>query len=348
MEIDSGNVTDVNVPWYRASKESKPFALSKVLSPSDPDTAPFHCTASFPWSPESIGTLWDGAVTDDKLLLDWKATVNEWKGTIVAGSTGRLYLFPKLATVRPYCFRLHDASWEIRCAAWALSTNAPVDPLIVFTASSAIFILDVKTQKIIGKLRGHGGPITSLAVHPLHPYLFCTTSRDFTIRVYDLTLPPLQKPNNPHWPPGKHPSLAGPAHGLQMSESEGEGIGRCVAVLVGGRSGGHRGAVFAAAFHRSAPLIATCGMDRAVKIWRIPPLKHETLAREDKPLFSTDFIHKARVLSISWLSHDILISHSAPALMRGNDMEDLYDENGTGSPTITIHLHIVNGSFLQL
>lgn len=65
------------------------------------------------------------------------------------------------------CFRMLEsihadglhiqASWEIRCAAWALSTNAPVDPLIVFTASSAIFILDVKTQKIIGKLRGHGG-----------------------------------------------------------------------------------------------------------------------------------------------------------------------------------------------
>ena len=41
-------------------------------------------------------------------------------------------------------------------------------------------------------------------------------------------------------------------------------------------------------------------MDRAVKIWSIPPLKGGHLAREDKPLFSTDYIHKARVLSISW------------------------------------------------
>ena len=33
------------------------------------------------------------------------------------------------------------------------------------------------------------------------------------------------------------------AHGLHMCEHEGEGTGRCVAVMVGGRSGGHKGAV---------------------------------------------------------------------------------------------------------
>lgn len=87
-------------------------------------------------------------------------------------------------------------------------------------------------------------------------------------------------------------------------------------------------------------------MDRAVKVWRMPPYKPETLSREDKPLFSTDLIHKARVLSIAWcesiaasvvlyidilqrLSGDILVSHSAPALMRGTSVHDVYEENGT-------------------
>ena len=45
-------------------------------------------------------------------------------------------------------------------------------------------------------------------------------------------------------------------------------------------------------------------MDRAVKIWRLPILKPgshtDTFVREDKPIFSTDMIHKARVLSVSW------------------------------------------------
>ena len=39
--------------------------------------------------------------------------------------------------------------------------------------------------------------------------------------------------------------MAGPAHGLNMNESEGEGLGRCLFVLMGGRSGGHQAAVLA-------------------------------------------------------------------------------------------------------
>lgn len=64
---------------------------------------------------------------------------------------------------------------------------------------------------------------------------------------------------NPPWPPVKGPSLAGAAHGLRMLyiskptgsrkhpalEREGGGRGRCVAVLLGGRSGGHNSAVLA-------------------------------------------------------------------------------------------------------
>ena len=96
-------------------------------------------------------------------------------------------------------------------------------------------------------------------------------------------------------------------------------------------------------------------MDRTVKIWRIPPSVFTeqptaTLAREDKPLFTTDLIHKARVLFISWfvlvthlwrlydscfgrLDDDILISCSAHALMRENPMEidKTYWEDGTGT-----------------
>lgn len=53
----------------------------------------------------------------------------------------------------------------------------------------------------------------------------------------------MQTPNNPLWYPKQGPSLAGPAHGLHMCEPEGEGVGRAVAVMVGGRSGGHAGAV---------------------------------------------------------------------------------------------------------
>ena len=83
-------------------------------------------------------------------------------------------------------------------------------------------------------------------MHPISSHLFCTTSRDFSTRIYDLTLKPQQEPNNQHWLPGTQPSRAGPAHGLHMTEAEGSGLGRCVAVLMGGRSGGHQAAVLGA------------------------------------------------------------------------------------------------------
>lgn len=58
-----------------------------------------------------------------------------------------------------------------------------------------------------------------------------------------MTMPPRDSPNNPHWPPSTLPSLGGAPHGLQSSEPEGVGIGRCVAILCGGPSGGHNAAV---------------------------------------------------------------------------------------------------------
>ncbi|THH00949.1 hypothetical protein EW026_g1668 [Hermanssonia centrifuga] len=77
-------------------------------------------------------------------------------------------------------------------------------------------------------------------------------------------------------------------------------------------------------------------MDRMVKIWRMPQIDHakvkidsEHLAREDKPLFSTDLIHNARVLSIAWLTDDTLVSYSAPALMGNPATEDFWKEPGT-------------------
>jgi len=74
-------------------------------------------------------------------------------------------------------------------------------------------------------------------------------------------------------------------------------------------------------------------MDRVVKLWHLPPLSGDSLARQDKPLFSSSMIHKARVLSITWLSFDTLLSHSAPALMRKKGVPNLentlYFEEGT-------------------
>lgn len=111
-------------------------------------------------------------------------------------------------------------------------------------AGCVLDVLDLNASIMLGLVQA----ITSIAVHPRNPNIFCTTSRDLTTRVYNLNLEPQRgEPNNPPCPPATWQSRAGPAHGLEMSEPEGMGqVGRCVVVLMGARSGGHQAEVLGA------------------------------------------------------------------------------------------------------
>lgn len=54
-------------------------------------------------------------------------------------------------------------------------------------------------------------------------------------------------------------------------------------------------------FYESTRLISPAKLDRQVKIWPVRVASSpEEIKREDKPLFSSGRVHKARVLSISW------------------------------------------------
>ncbi|KAG1749936.1 WD40-repeat-containing domain protein [Suillus paluster] len=329
---------DHKPPWFQDPTCSKPFTLSKTI---DLDFAKeCYCAALFPWSEQSLESLWHGMKITEELRDLWKQVISDWSGTLAIGALDSLLVIPLNASRSRKALsvsvpnQVENTSGRKKTAVaalgWALSAEAPLEPLVVFSGGSILYILNAVKGEIISHLRGHGGPITSIVVHPNHPSLFCTTSRDFTTRIYDLAISPQQDPNNPHWPPSKAPSLGGAPHGLQASEPEGMGTGRCVAVLCGGPSGGHDAAVLSAAFHPTHPLVATCGLDRAVKIWRFPPVSFGKLAREDKPLFSSTRIHKARIMSVSWLNTDTLVTHSAPALMRRHGRkDDLYYEDGT-------------------
>lgn len=325
-------------PWYRNPANQTPFSLSKFACSQN--APPFSVCAAFPWHLRSLDNdLFSGQLREEKQLEDeWREMVRTWGGSVLIGSRGCIYIMSKqrapgyVKVPRPGS-KADDST--VRAIAWALSPTAITEPLAIIAASRSIFVVNVKTTKIIGKLKGHGGEILSIAVHPRWPYMFLSTSRDQSTRLYDLTYKPREVPNNVHWPPCNQPSYAGTAFGLHSSEPEGEGIGRCIGVLVGGRSGGHDGAVLHAAWHPSTDVIATCGMDRAVKIWRIPKVDYEklkqneeTLAREDKPLFSTNLVHKSGVLGIAWLNADTLISYAGPALMRGEHVNSMYELPG--------------------
>ncbi|EIN13808.1 hypothetical protein PUNSTDRAFT_56732 [Punctularia strigosozonata HHB-11173 SS5] len=235
--------------------------------------------------------------------------------------------------------RGHESLYPV---AWALRSKPPLDPLVLCAHDRMLYAFNVKSRQFVAEIRGHGNSITSIAVEATHPSIVCTTSRDFSARIIDLDMEPRQEPNNPPMPPSKVPNLAGAPVGLQMTGREGNGFGRCLAVLAGGRAGGHQAAVMGAAFHHTFPLIATCGMDRAVKIWRLPLLSNpDVFSREDKPIFSSSRIHDARVLSVSWLSDDVLLTHSAPASLRRDpdDVQSLYTQDGQAIVWQWIGLH---------
>ncbi|GJE87671.1 WD40 repeat-like protein [Phanerochaete sordida] len=322
--------------WYREPTTNSPFVLSRFACGKD--APPFTASAAFPWHMQSLDEdLFSGQLREENQDA-WRAMVQTWGGSVLVGSHGCAFIVHKngsrthVKVPRP---GQKEPDSTVRAVAWVLSSTAITEPLAVVTASKSVFIFNVTSMTIVGQLRGHGGEILSIAVHPRWPHMFLTTSRDHSTRLYDLSYKPREVPNNPPWPPSTKPSFAGTAFGLHSSEPEGNGIGRCVGVLVGGRAGGHRAAVFAAAWHPSVDIIATGGMDRTVKIWRIPQVDHEKvkedkehLAREDKPLFSTDLLHKSRVLGIAWLNKDTLISYAAPALMRREHVEEMYEEPG--------------------
>ncbi|KAA1471550.1 WD40 repeat-like protein [Dentipellis sp. KUC8613] len=329
-------------PWYRRPNDPPPFTLARKLDVKNDVGA----AALFPWDVDDLKMLWDGQLDDPEHQPAWEAMAARYHGLLALAVADTVVVVsalqdsPKAARrIRLPRKKQNEKVEPVSCVCWALNTRDLFEPLIVYTAGSLIYIFHLKQNKLVGCLLGHGKAITSITTHPRHPYLFCTTSRDGTTRIYDLTRTPIQKPNNPPWSSrDPAPSLAGAAHGLHTTEPEGTGIGRCVAVLVGGRSGGHQAAVLGASFHPTHPLIATCGLDRCVKIWRLPSLEGTMLSREDKPLFSSSVVHKARVMSISWLSQDLLLSHSAPAVMCRDIREplrdaieknNLYEEPGT-------------------
>ncbi|KIK70923.1 hypothetical protein GYMLUDRAFT_235325 [Collybiopsis luxurians FD-317 M1] len=326
-------------PWYRDIQQPHHFILKHKIKPGGDR---IRALAPFPDEWANGAAYWNvwnrtSALFDPSLPMHndlfnaekWKDMIEKFKNALIVAEEQRIdIVWPFSPESRPVVIELSEVSstksqklaTDKINVAWALSLDNPYEPLGLFTVNRLVYIFNICTQTLVGCLRGHGGEITSIVVHPSAPHIFITTSRDFTSRIYDLTRTPSLRPNNPPWPLMTTPSLAGPTFALDTSVGEGVGIGRCVVILVGGRSAGHQAEVFNASFKADHPVVATSNfqaewMDRAIKIWHIPYFSPGKLIREDKPLFSTTMIHKAMVLSVHWLENNILLTHSAPAKM---------------------------------
>ncbi|KAF8922615.1 WD40-repeat-containing domain protein [Mucidula mucida] len=324
--------------WFRDSSASPPYKVAGKMPAHKSWRGKCYDAVAFPWTRASLDDLWHSHSKDVVDPSYWHTLISDFEDAVIlVGKNSARMIHTRDFTKAMICLEIPEApaadhtvlSTDHVQATWVLNPGEEPDLYIVLAYARLIYICDAYTGKVVTHLRGHGGSITSLNTHPIYPQIFCSTSRDFTTRIYRLDREPKQKPKNPPWPPSRRPSMAGPAHGLDMTEGEGfpkkGGLGRCICVLVGGQAGGHNGDVLNAEFHPKLPLIVTCGTDRVIKIWYVPnalKLTGDRLLREDKPLFSSSRIHKARVHSVSWLPCDdasddeILISYSAPAFMR--------------------------------
>lgn len=68
--------------------------------------------------------------------------------------------------------------------------------------------------------------------------------------------------------------------------------------------------------------LITTQIDRCIKLWHVNPRNSSQITREDKPLFSSSRIHRSRVLSVQWMSHDTLISHNPSAILRTDPTDE--------------------------
>lgn len=60
----------------------------------------------------------------------------------------------------------YDSSQQgrFRAVAWALSNEAPLEPLVVCSGGSILYVLNVNKKQVVGQLRGHGG-VSHCAIH---------------------------------------------------------------------------------------------------------------------------------------------------------------------------------------
>lgn len=94
-----------------------------------------------------------------------------------------------------------------------------------------IKVLNTARGSYVGVLRGHGGAVNDLQVHPADPSLMLSASQDESVRLWNLM------------------------------------TGQLVAMFAG--QAGHRDDVLALSVHPAGRCFASAGMDNSVKLWAL-------------------------------------------------------------------------------
>jgi hypothetical protein len=157
------------------------------LQSNSPNVSPFRTIAFFPWSNDSLHTLWDGNLYNSHSLVHWKQMVSDFSDAVAIGSLRKAYIFFTQRSKNPICVSLpqvcHFFVFRVMSSqhslfkdkadlkvlptdavnvAWTLDPNSPFEPLLIFSYLNLLYIYNVKRKGICSYLRGHGGVRSSL------------------------------------------------------------------------------------------------------------------------------------------------------------------------------------------
>lgn len=104
------------------------------------------------------------------------AMTDRWSGTMVVSGSDAVAVVSPTHPSNGFCVKVAQDGAQVciqhgleiarltsssqdpfRAVAWALSNEAPLDPLIVCSRGRMLYVLHAKQKTVVGKLRGHGG-----------------------------------------------------------------------------------------------------------------------------------------------------------------------------------------------
>ena len=160
------------------------------------------------------------------------------------------------------CYVDADPNETYYTCCWCSKKNALVPYIACAGAKGVVRVLNCKKKDFCGALVGHGGEINDLRAHPAMPNIIASASKDLSVRLWNVS------------------------------------NGVCVAIFAGAR--GHRNDVLSVDFHpnlhfcpesgrEDVVVIATGGMDNAVKVWSTRG-KKVSQAIEDSELWEDEIV----------------------------------------------------------
>lgn len=181
-----------------------------------------------------------------------------------------------LSIQRAFCDE--DEKEDFYCCAFTTLEKDSIPLLCLGGESGTIKVMEVGSARLHTILYGHGGAVYDMKIHPLHPDILFTCSKDESIRMWSIS----QR--------------------------------KCLVVFAGDE--GHRDSVLSISIHANSKWLASCGLDNSVRVWELDCDAVNTRLQEQQrakfiqfPAFVTRRVHTDYVDSVEWIG-DLLVTKS--------------------------------------